>query len=160
MRVLTLIKQRASSDIFGMPILSFLFKNKYMLAFYRLLTLFLLIYAIAYGFINPTKENIFTNAVFWSIFWPFFMVISLPTLGNVFCMVCPHGFLGKHITKIGLKRRPPKWLANPYIGLIGSNILAYWFVIYTFPGFLRSPLCHCKLFPFLYPPFHVFFLPF
>ncbi|MFN4013534.1 MAG: 4Fe-4S binding protein, partial [Aquificaceae bacterium] len=148
MRVLTLIKQRASSDIFGMPILSFLFKNKYMLAFYRLLTLFLLIYAIAYGFINPTKENIFTNAVFWSIFWPFFMVISLPTLGNVFCMVCPHGFLGKHITKIGLKRRPPKWLANPYIGLIGSNILAYWFVMYTFPGFLRSPLATASFFLF------------
>ncbi len=148
MRVLTLIKQREKTDIFGMPIIGFLFKNKYMLTFYRLFTLFLLIYAIIYGFINPTKENIFTNAVFWSIFWPFFMVISLPTLGNVFCMVCPHGFLGKHITKIGLKKRPPRVLMNPYIGLIGSNILAYWFIIYTFPGFLKQPLFTAGFFLF------------
>jgi polyferredoxin len=63
-------------------------------------------------------------------------------------MVCPHGFLGKHITKFGLKLRVPKWLANPYIGLIGSNILAYWFVIYTFPGFLRSPLITAIFFLF------------
>lgn len=132
--------KRNKRDIFGMPILNFLFKNRYMLLFYRLFTLFLLIYAILYGFINPTKENLFTNAVFWSIFWPFFMTVSLPTLGSVFCMVCPHGFLGKYITKLGLKLRPPKWLANPYIGLIGSNLLAYWFVLYTFPGFFRNPL--------------------
>ncbi|MEZ0361420.1 MAG: 4Fe-4S binding protein [Hydrogenobacter sp.] len=131
--------KRNKRDIFGMPILSFLFKNKYMLFFYRLFTLFLLIYSTLYGFINPTKGNLFTNAVFWSIFWPFFMTVSLPTLGSVFCMVCPHGFLGKYITKLGLKLRPPKWLANPYIGLVGSNILVYWFVLYTFPGFFRNP---------------------
>lgn len=148
MRVFTLVKKRASTDIFGMPILSFLFKNRYMLTFYRLLTLFLLFYAIAYGFINPTKDNIFTRAVFWSIFWPFFMVISLPTLGNVFCMVCPHGFLGRHITRFGLRLRPPKWLANPYIGLIGSNIIAYWFVLYTFPGLLRHPIATASFFLF------------
>jgi len=124
------IAKRSQRDIFGIPVLSFFFKNKYMLSFYRLTTLFLLVYAIIYGILNPTKENIFTTAVFWSIFWPFLMAITLPTLGNVFCMVCPHGFLGKHITKFGLKLRVPRWLANPYIGLIGFNILAYWFIEY------------------------------
>ncbi len=133
------IQQRSRRDIFGIPVLSFLFKNRYMLFFYRAFTLFLLIYAIIYGFANPTKENLFTTAVFWGIFWPFFMVITLPTLGNVFCMICPHGFVGKYISKVGLKLRPPKWLANPYIGLIGLNIIAYWFVIYTFPQVLRNP---------------------
>ena len=142
------IAQRSKRDIFGIPVLRFFFKNKYMLTLYRLTTLFLLVYAIIYGILNPTKENIFTTAVFWSIFWPFFMVITLPTLGNVFCMVCPHGFLGKHITNFGLKLRVPRWLANPYIGLIGFNILAYWFVIYTFPGFLRSPLITAIFFLF------------
>ncbi len=142
------IAKRDKRDILGMPLLGFLFKNRYILLFYRLLTLFLLLYAIIYGFVNPTKENVFTTAVFWSLFWPFFMVISLPTLGNVFCMVCPHGFLGRYLTKIGLKLRPPKWLANPYIGLIGSNLLAYWFVLYTFPSFLRSPLNTALFFTF------------
>jgi polyferredoxin len=142
------IAKRSQRDIFGIPVLSFFFKNKYMLTLYRLTTLFLLVYAIIYGILNPTKENIFTTAVFWSIFWPFFMVITLPTLGNVFCMVCPHGFLGRHITKFGLKLRIPRWLANPYIGLIGFNILAYWFVIYTFPGFLKTPLITAIFFLF------------
>ncbi len=142
------IPNRSKRDIFALPVISFLFKNRYMLLFYRLFTLFLLLYAIIYGFINPTKENLFTNAVFWSIFWPFFMVITLPTLGNVFCMICPHGFLGKHITKIGLKLRAPKWLANPYIGPIGSNILAYWFVLYTFPQLPSKPLITALFFLF------------
>lgn len=139
---------REKGDLFGISPLSFLFKNRYMLLLYRLSTLFLLLYAIIYGFINPTEENIFTRAVFWSIFWPFFMVITLPTLGNVFCMVCPHGFLGKHITKVGLKLRAPRWLKNPYIGLLVFNILAYWFVLYTFPGALRTPLATASFFLF------------
>lgn len=140
------VPKRDRNDIFGWPVVSFLFKNKYALLSYRLFTLFLLLYAIAYGFLNPIKENIFTNAVFWSIFWPFFMVITLPTLGNVFCMICPHSFLGKYVSKIGLNLRPPRWLANPYIGLVGSNILAYWFILYTFPGLLRNPLITASFF--------------
>lgn len=71
------IPQRSKRDIFGIPILSFLFKNRYMLFFYRSFTLFLLIYAIIYGFTNPTKENLFTTAVFWSIFWPLFYGYNL-----------------------------------------------------------------------------------
>ncbi len=154
------IPKRNRTDIFNIPVLSFLFKNRYMLLSYRLFTTFLLFYAIAYGIMNPTKENIFTTAVFWSLFWPFFMVVSLPTLGNVFCMVCPHGFLGKYITKLGLKLRPPNWLANPYIGLIGSNVLAYWFVLYTFPGFFRQPLNTALFFLFFTVLSFIFFFLF
>ncbi len=142
------IPKRDKRDILGLPVLSFLFKNKYMLLLYRSFTLILLLYAIIYGFMNPTKENIFTTAVFWSIFWPFFMVITLPTLGNVFCMVCPHGFVGKYLSKVGLKLRPPRWLANPYIGIVGSNILAYWFVLYTFPQVLKNPFITAVFFLF------------
>lgn len=153
------VAKRDKKDIFGIPLLAFFFKNKYMLLAYRLMTLFLLIYAIAYGFLNPTKDNLFTTAVFWGLFWPFFMVVSLSTLGNIFCMVCPHGFVGKYLTKTGLKLRPPKWLANPYIGIIGSNILAYWFVLYIFPGLLRSPLITALFFlSFTLLAIFVFFL--
>lgn len=160
MHQLSIQLKKSSRDILDKPVIGFLFKNKYVLLTYRLFTLFLLLYAILYGFINPTKENIFTTAVFWSLFWPFFMVVTLPTLGNVFCMVCPLGFLGRHITKIGLKMRPPKWLTNPYIGLIVFNILAYWFVIYTFPGLLRSPLITALFFLFFTVLAIVFFFLF
>ena len=135
------VSERSPKDIFGMPIIGFLFKNRYVLLSYRLLALFLFLYALIYGFLHPYKEeNIFTPAVFWSLFWPFFMVTTLTTLGNVFCMICPLGFLGRNIQKIGLKLRIPKLLKNPYIGIIFSNILAYWFVLYTFPGLLRVPI--------------------
>lgn len=155
-----LIVKRDNKDIFGLPLLGFLFKNRYMLTFYRLSALFLLFYAIIYGIIKPDKENIFTTAIFWSLFWPFFMVITLPTIGNVFCMVCPHGFVGKYITKFGLKLRPPKWIANPYIGLVLSNVIAYWFVVYTFPNFFLSPLNTALFFLFFTLLSFVFFFLF
>lgn len=115
------IPVRDRNDVFGCPILGFLFKSRYALFFYRFFTLFLLMYAIVYGFLNPTEENIFTEAVFWGIFWPFFTVITLPTLGNVFCVVCPHGFLGKYISRVGLNLRPPKWLKKPLHRLSGCQ---------------------------------------
>jgi len=121
-------------------IFRFLFKNKYMLNLYRLLATFLFVYAIIYGIINPTKENIFTNALFWSLFWPFFMTITLPTFGKLFCMICPHGFIARVLNKYSLNIKLPSFLANPYIGLFLSNILLYWVVIYTFPGLLNQPL--------------------
>ena len=45
------------------------------------------------------------------------MVTTLSTFGRVFCWVCPHGFIGKYITKFGLKKQLPKVLANPFIGV-------------------------------------------
>lgn len=135
------ISVRSGNDLFGVPILSFLFKNRIALISYRLLTLFLLVSALIYGFVRPSpEENPFTTAVFWSLFWPFFMVITLPTLGNVFCMICPLGFVGRHLQKAGPGRRIPKFLKNPYLGLILFNILGYWFMLYTFPGIWRNPL--------------------
>ncbi len=136
-------------NLLDKPILSFLLKDKRALRGYRLFTLFIFLYAIAFGFFYPSKEeNIFTTAVFWSLFWPFFMVITLPTLGNVFCMICPLGFLGRQIKKFGAMRRIPKLLKNPYIGLILFNIIAYWFVLYTFRGFWREPFRTALFFSF------------
>ncbi len=87
------------------------------------------------------------------------MVITLNTLGSVFCMVCPLGFLGRNIQKVGLKLRPPKWLRSPFIGIILSNILAYWFILYTFPGLLRKPVVASVFFSvFLLVSVFVFFL--
>ena len=152
--------KRTRKDLFGIPVLGFLFKNKHALLFYRLLSLFLFLYALIYGFLYPTREeNAFTTAIFWSLFWPFFMVITLNTLGSVFCMVCPLGFLGRNIQKVGLKLRPPKWLRSPFIGIVLSNILAYWFILYTFPGLLRKPVVASVFFSvFLLVSILVFFL--
>ena len=66
------------------------------------------------------------------------MVVSLATFGRIFCGICPHGFIGKYITKIGLKKRLPKKLNNPFIGLF-ILLVGFWLVAFTFSGIFRGP---------------------
>lgn len=128
-----------SLDLFSFPIVRFLLKNKAFLLTLRLIVAFLFFYAISLGFFYPTKEeNIFTTALLWSLFWPFFIVLTLSTFGRVFCGICPHAFIGKYITKFGLKKRMPKSLANPFIGLT-ILITGYWLIIFIFNGSYTIP---------------------
>lgn len=136
---------RDADDIFGMPLLGFMFKNQKFLMFIRLVVLALFVYGIYLGFSIPNKENIFTKNLFWGLFWSFFMVVTLATFGRIFCGICPHGFLGKYITKYGLQKEMPSWLKNPWWGL-GLLIIGWWAVSYTFPGFYRIPLVTAILF--------------
>lgn len=140
--------KRDKNDIFSMFILKTIFKNKYFVRTIQFITLFLFVYAIYYGFENPTKENIFTKNIFWGLFWSFFMIITLVTFGRVFCGICPHGFVGKYITKIGLNKEMPKFLKNRYIGIL-ILFFGWWGVYYTFPGFLKQPLNTAILFTVL-----------
>ena len=137
--------KRASNDMFKNPFFKFIFKNRVFLTSVRILVAAIFFYAIYLGYACPGKENIFTTAMFWGIFWPFFMVLSLPTFGRMFCGICPHGFLGKYITKYGLKKKMPKWLENRFIGVM-LLFLGWWGVYYIFPGIYRTPLGSAVLF--------------
>jgi Fe-S-cluster-containing hydrogenase component 2 len=137
--------KRDKNDIYGWPVLGFMFKNPTFLLVLKLLVFWLFLYAIAYGFIDQSSENIFTSAIFWGIFWPFFMVITLGTLGRVFCGICPHGFMGKYLTKWGLKKKMPKPLQNPMIGVL-LLVIGWWAVYYAFPGFFKTPYATAMLF--------------
>ena len=137
--------KRDKDDIFSKKILGFLFKNQKFLFAFRVFVAGLFFYAIFLGYYNPTKENLFTTALFWSIFWSLFMVVTLPTFGRIFCGICPHGFIGKYITKIGLKKNMPKWMQNRFIGLL-LLIIGWWGVYYVFPGVYRTPLGTAILF--------------
>ncbi|NPB06989.1 MAG: 4Fe-4S binding protein [Aquificae bacterium] len=133
-------------DLLRVPVLRLLLSRP-ALALFRGLTLFIFLYALAWGFLVPSRElNLFTTAVFWSLFWPFFMVTTLATVGNVFCTLCPLGFLGRNLPSLRL--RPPRFLKNPYLGLVLFNVIAYWFVLYTFPGFWRDPFRTALFFGF------------
>ncbi|MCF6206528.1 MAG: 4Fe-4S binding protein [Sulfurovum sp.] len=136
---------RDKNDLFKYPVLRFFFKNKHFLLFLRLSIAGLFFYAIYYGFAHTGKENQFTWALFWGIFWALFMVVTLPTLGRVFCGICPHGFIGQYLTKIGLKRAMPKWMKNRFIGL-SLLVFGWWGVYYMFPGLFRTPLGTAILF--------------
>ncbi len=97
------------------------------------------------GFYDSSKENIFTTALFWGLFWPFFIVTTLPVFGRIFCGICPHGFLGKYITNIGLKKKMPKWMQNRFIGVM-LLVIGWWAVYYMFPGVYRTPFGTAMLF--------------
>ena len=137
--------KRDQNDIFNKPVLGFLFKNKKFLMGLRVVVTALFFYAVYYGFAHPGRDNIFTGAVFWGVFWALFMVVTLPTFGRIFCGICPHGFLGKYITKAGLKKTMPKWMQNRYIGIL-ILVIGWWGIYYTFPGFWKSPFNTAAMF--------------
>ena len=137
--------KRDKNDIFGKKILGFLFKNQKFLLGLRVVVALLFFYAIFLGFSDSSKDNLFTPALFWGIFWSFFMVTTLPTFGRVFCSICPHGFLGKYISKLGLKKSMPKWMQNRFLGLF-LLVLGWWGVYYVFPGVYRTPFGTAMLF--------------
>ena len=140
--------KRSRNDLFRFSFFSLIFKNKRFVFWVRIISLLIFIGAILDGFLNPFEtKNSFAVAIFWSFFWPFFMVVSLGAAGSVFCGICPHGFLGKYITKFGLKKQVPKIAQNPLIGL-GFLIIGYWLTLYLFPGVLKSPLISSLFFLF------------
>ncbi|WP_345980950.1 4Fe-4S binding protein [Sulfurimonas sp. HSL3-2] len=137
--------KRDKNDIFGKPVLGFFFKNQKFLLALRIVVTATFFYALYFGFAYPGKENIFTGALFWGVFWALFMVATLPTFGRIFCGVCPHGFLGKYITRFGLKKTMPEWMQNRYIGIF-LLVIGWWGVYYTFSGFWNSPLVTAAMF--------------
>jgi nitrous oxide reductase accessory protein NosL len=139
---------RDKSDIFGMPLLGFIFKNQKFIILVRIFVLALFIYGVYLGFAEQGSENRFTRYLFWGFFWSFFMVVTLSTFGRIFCGICPHAFLGKYITRFGLKKEMPKMLKNPWWGLM-LLVIGWWVVYYAYPGFYRAPFATAVLFVFM-----------
>ena len=130
--------KRDKDDIYAKPVLGFLFKNQKFLLSLKIAVSVLFVYALYFGFAHTGKDNTFTTAVFWGIFWSLFMVLTLPTFGRIFCGICPHGFMGKYITKYGLKKTMPKWMQNRFIGVL-LLVFGWWGIYYMFPGLFRTP---------------------
>ncbi len=150
--------KRDKNDLFAYAPTRFLFRNEKVIFAVRAVTVFLFAYALYLGFVAEPEENTFTTAIFWSIFWPFFMFLTLPTLGSLFCGICPHGYIGKYITKFGLQKEMPKALKNPIWGLL-VVVLFYWSVIYVWPGALKAPVATALFFAvFTLVAFGLFYL--
>ncbi len=141
--------KRDKNDIFAYSWGEKFFKNPKTLFVIRLSALVLFAYALLYGFIHPDpSKNHFTTAIFWSFFWPFFMFLSLPTLGAYFCSICPLAFVGKKIKKrSGRALKMPKWLKNPYISL-GVVLGVYWGLFYAFPSVFSQPVAVALFYSF------------
>lgn len=135
----TIDRKRSKLDILGWPIIGRFFSDSKLMTAVRLIVLAMLASAIYFGFVYPTQQqNPYTGALFWSLFWPFFLVLTMATLGTVFCGICPHSFIGKHLNRIGPKKPLPAWLKNRWIGF-GLLLVAYWVPLYIFPDVLKTP---------------------
>ncbi|WP_345975810.1 hypothetical protein [Sulfurimonas sp. HSL3-7] len=141
--------QRDKDDLFRYKIGETFFKNPIVLFIVRSAALALFVYALVYAFIYPDpSDNHFTTALFWSFFWPFFMFLSLPTLGAYFCSICPLSFVGKKLKHV--KKRPlamPRFLRNPYISL-GVVLVVYWGLFFAFPGVFSQPIAVAAFYTF------------
>ena len=124
-------------DITSKPVLGWLVRQPYILNMIRMIVLYFFCAAIVFGLCYPNTKGEFTTALFWGFFWPFLIVMLIPVLGNWFCSICPHGFIGKYLTRFGLHKRFPRKVRTAYIGLV-LLLLCYWFTIFTFPRLLSS----------------------
>jgi hypothetical protein len=126
-------------NILSWPLVGGLLTHPMSLNVLRSLVLVLFASAIYFGLTYPDEiDNPYTPAIFWSLFWPFFLVVSMVTFGPVFCTVCPHSFIGKYLNKIGPQKLMPNWLRNRWWGL-GLLVVSYWVPVYVFPDFLKIP---------------------
>lgn len=140
-------KKRNLLDLLGWPVIGALFSNQWLILLMRLAIFGSMILAIYFGLVYTDQaENPFTKAIFWSLFWPFFIIASLATLGPVFCGVCPHSFIGSYLNKYGLKKPLPRWIKNNrWIGT-GILVLCYWLPVYSVPGITKYPAITASFF--------------
>jgi len=104
-------------------IINKLFKNKYFLPAMQFFTLFvfvLLIYgAIGItthdpGFAKILRNTNLSNLIVWSYWWPFIIVTAI-LFGRFWCSICPMELITSYAGKIGLKRKPGKFLKSGWV---------------------------------------------
>lgn len=126
-------------NLLSWPLIHSALKRPLILNTVRTFVFMLFASAVYFGLTYPySDENPYTAAVFWSLFWPFFLIVSMVTLGPVFCTVCPHSFIGKYLNKIGPKKLMPNWMRHRSWGL-GLLVLSYWVPLYVFPELMKMP---------------------
>ena len=100
------------------PVKSFT-KSRYVPLVFQILMLLIFAYAIYASFVGfNDRGNNFGLLMFWSVFWPSFIMISLVTFGKIWCAVCPLGALSAAAQRFGLKIIFPTKLRGGIIALI------------------------------------------
>jgi len=99
----------------------------------QLITLAVFILLILDGFAADTGEMSFAkvlrntnlaNLIVWSYWWPLIILSSI-FFGRVWCMICPMELLTTLAARIGLKRRPPRFLRSGWFITIFYIIILF-----------------------------------
>ena len=110
-------------------------RSGYLLLGLQLISFGLLVVMIGAGLLQPDATSGITLLLAWGIFWPLLTSIITPTLGNAFCAICPMGFAGKWLSRIGLRKPFPRRLRSVWPGLFTMMAL-YWAFTFVTPSFL------------------------
>ena len=147
------------SELTAWPVLGWLLRKGYLMTGLRAFSLIVFAIAIGSGLYFQDARVGLATLVLWGIFWPLLTAILTPTLGNVFCGICPHGFIGKQLSKFGLQRSFPKKLRGIWGGIL-LIVVGYWVIGYAMPGFLSSSTRNTALYFTLFTglAFIVFFI--
>lgn len=127
----------SGSTITDWPVVGWLIRKGLLMTSLRTLTLLIFASAIITGLLFDDAKVGLATLLIWGVFWPLLTCIVTPTLGNLFCGICPHGFIGKWISKHGLNKPFPRHLRGVWGGLI-LIVLGYWIVTYAMPGYLSG----------------------
>lgn len=119
------------------PVLGRTLRSGHLMTGLRTLSLTLFVAAVATGLLTEDARVGLSVLLMWGVFWPLFTSVVTPTLGNAYCAVCPHGFVGKWLSRIGLRRSYPKHLRGVGVSLL-TLVLCYWVIAYAMPGALGS----------------------
>jgi len=124
-------------DLTAVPLLGKLLRNAAVIKGLQLFSVSMLALAIYLGLFTENSKTGLTVLLFWGIFWPLLTCLVTPSLGPVYCAVCPHGVMGKWLQRFGLKRRFPRKLRVAWIS-ISLMVLGYWVLAFSMPGLIGS----------------------
>ncbi len=111
--------QTSSFDMLKLgPVKSFA-KSRYVPLVFQTFMAMVFAYAIYAAFVGEdNRGNNFGILMFWSVFWPSFIMISLVTVGKMWCAICPLGALSAAAQRFGLNRRFPAKLRGGVVALV------------------------------------------
>lgn len=66
------------------------------------------------AFANVLRNTNLANLIVWSYWWPLIILGAL-FFGRVWCMTCPMELVTSTASRIGLKKRPPKWVRSGWL---------------------------------------------
>jgi len=132
---------RDRGDLLRFPLVMSLLGSPRFITSLQVFTLALFVLALYKGCSAPhERENLFTTGLFWGLFWPFFIFITTPLFGKIFCALCPHRLIIFSLgERFGLNNKAPRWMTAGYASII-IVLIFYWFPVYAWKGIFHSPL--------------------
>lgn len=113
------------------PVRAFV-RNRYVPLVFQVFMVIVFFYSIYCCFVGDSeRSNNFGLLMFWRVFWPSVILVSVVTVGLMWCSICPLGAITAAANRFGLNRPFPPRLRNGVIAL-ALWIIVVWLVRETF----------------------------